>query len=178
MVWKDFTVYLKHFSPDLFYQHFSLTCLFVSVKVCFTLRSPFVFCADEQHMRFHSSFIVMLLFEEKHLMCSKKKKMLFLQFSKTCWWLIGKQGKNIIFPALLIPIQSQILLPRRCKPLLVGGAGSSIVQHIYQTLAILAIISTLNFHLNLNPITNPSSEFSVISKVRAGPMFCLAKIFW
>lgn len=72
MIWKDFNVHLKHFSPDLFYQHFSLTYLFVSFKVCFTLHSLFVFSADEKHMRFHSSLIIMLLFEEKHLMCSKK----------------------------------------------------------------------------------------------------------
>lgn len=169
-------MYLKHFSLDLFFQHFSLTCLFVSVKVCFTLHSLFVFCADEKHMRFHSSFIVMLFFEEKHFMCSKKNVIftVFKNLLMTHW----KTVKNIIFPALLLPIQSQILLPRRCKLVLVGGTGSFIVKHIYQTLAILAIISTLNIYLNLNPITNSSSEFSIISKVRSRPMFCLAKIFW
>lgn len=91
-------MYLKHFSPDLFYQRFSLTCLFVSVKVCFTLRSPFVFCADEQHMRFHSSFIVMLLFEEKHLTCSKKKNVIFTVFKNllmTHW----ETGEKHHFPS-------------------------------------------------------------------------------
>lgn len=123
MVWKDFNVHLEHFSSDLFYQHFSLTCFFVSFKVCFTLNSLFVFCTDENHMRFHSSLIIMLIFEEKHLGCSKK--MLLLQsFQKPVDDSLGKSEQHHFPSFALYPF----FLPKGCKPLLVGGAGSSIVK--------------------------------------------------
>lgn len=57
-----------------------------------------MFPADEKHMHFHSSLIIMLLSEEKHLMVPKKHcyYRVFKNLLMTHWEIV----KNIIFPAL------------------------------------------------------------------------------